>query len=83
MDCKFPIHLESMASHPGHKVFSTYNPEVFAGLVYRLASPRVTLLIFVSGKLVVTGAKNNEDLVAAADNIFPILQQFARKQPEK
>ena len=79
MDCKFPIHLESLASHSGHKFLSTYNPEIFAGLIYRLATPKVTILIFVSGKLVVTGAKRYEDLQAAADYMFPILLQFARK----
>lgn len=35
-----------------------YEPEVFPGLVYRMKSPKVTFLIFVSGKIVVTGAKS-------------------------
>ncbi len=34
-----------------------YEPELFPGLIYRKAEPKVVLLIFVSGKLVVTGAK--------------------------
>lgn len=38
-----------------------YEPEVFPGLVYRLESPKVVVLIFSSGKLVITGGKSPED----------------------
>ncbi len=34
-----------------------YEPEQFPGLVYRLDNPRVVVLIFGSGKMVVTGGK--------------------------
>ena len=32
-----------------------YEPELFPGLVYRMIDPKVVLLIFVSGKVVLTG----------------------------
>ncbi len=35
-----------------------YEPEVFPGLVYRIKDPKVVVLIFRSGKLVITGAKS-------------------------
>jgi len=35
-----------------------YEPEQFPGLVYRIADPKVVVLIFSSGKLVVTGGKS-------------------------
>jgi len=38
-----------------------YEPEVFPGLVYRLETPKVVVLIFSSGKLVITGGKSPED----------------------
>jgi len=38
-----------------------YEPEVFPGLVYRIADPKVVVLIFSSGKLVITGSKTPED----------------------
>jgi transcription initiation factor TFIID TATA-box-binding protein len=38
-----------------------YEPEVFPGLVYRLEDPKVVVLIFSSGKLVITGGKSPED----------------------
>jgi transcription initiation factor TFIID TATA-box-binding protein len=78
MDCRFPVHLESLATSP-HKVFAEYNPEIFPGLIYRIMKkPECTFLVFVSGRLVVTGAKNRETITSAANYIYPILQQFAR-----
>jgi transcription initiation factor TFIID TATA-box-binding protein len=38
-----------------------YEPEQFPGLVYRIKVPKVVVLIFSSGKLVVTGGKSPED----------------------
>lgn len=32
-------------------------PQLFPGLIYRMIKPKVVLLIFVSGKIVLTGAK--------------------------
>ena len=32
-----------------------YEPELFPGLIYRMKQPKVVLLIFVSGKVVLTG----------------------------
>jgi hypothetical protein len=76
--CRFPTHLESLAASP-HKVFTQYNPEIFAGLIYRIMKePECTFLVFVSGKIVVTGAKSLEIITSAANCIYPILQQFAR-----
>ena len=34
--------------------------ELFPGLIYRMQVPKVVLLIFVSGKVVLTGAKRVE-----------------------
>lgn len=33
----------------------SYEPELFPGLIYRMIKPRIVLLIFVSGKVVLTG----------------------------
>ncbi len=42
-----------------------YEPEQFPGLVYRVAEPKVVLLLFGSGKVVCTGAKKKEEIVGA------------------
>lgn len=54
-DVKFPIRLEGLVLT--HGSFSSYEPELFPGLIYRMVKPRIVLLIFVSGKVVLTGAK--------------------------
>ena len=38
-----------------------YEPEVFPGLVYRIKDPKSAILIFSSGRLVITGGKTMED----------------------
>ena len=50
-----------MCSHSGGQ----YEPELFPGLIYRMKQPKIVLLIFVSGKIVLTGAK-----VISLDSFF-------------
>ncbi len=38
-----------------------YEPEVFPGLVYKIEDPKVVVLVFSSGKLVIAGGKCPED----------------------
>jgi len=54
-DVKFPIRLEGLTYNHGE--FSSYEPELFPGLIYRMLKPKVVLLIFISEKTVLTGAK--------------------------
>ncbi|SGY62046.1 BQ5605_C007g04645 [Microbotryum silenes-dioicae] len=75
-DVKFPIRLEGLAFAHGH--FSSYEPELFPGLIYRMVKPKVVLLIFVSGKIVLTGAKFREEIYAAFANIYPVLSEFRK-----
>lgn len=76
-DVKFPIRLEGLVLT--HAQFSSYEPELFPGLIYRMVKPRIVLLIFVSGKVVLTGAKVRNEILEAFENIYPILKGF-RKQ---
>ena len=39
-----------------------YEPEQFPGLVFRISKPRVAFLLFGSGKIIATGARNIEDI---------------------
>ena len=76
-DVGFPIRLEGLTY--AHAAMTTYEPELFPGIVYRMPVPKVVLLIFVSGKVVVTGAKTEEALEAAFTNIFPHLLEFRKR----
>jgi transcription initiation factor TFIID TATA-box-binding protein len=39
-----------------------YEPEQFPGLIYRMDTPKVVILLFASGKLVCTGAKREDEV---------------------
>jgi transcription initiation factor TFIID TATA-box-binding protein len=77
-DVKFPIRLEGLAY--SHGMFSSvcpvgyhwwqYEPELFPGLIYRMVNPKIVLLIFVSGKIVLTGAKVREEIYRAFE-VYP------------
>ncbi len=44
-----------------------YEPEQFPGLVYRIKDPKIVVLIFSSGKIILTGGKNLEDVKKGLD----------------
>ncbi|CAJ1966536.1 unnamed protein product [Cylindrotheca closterium] len=77
VDVGFPIRLEGLVY--AHSAFASYEPELFPGLIYRLLNPRVVFLIFVSGKLVITGAKKESDLSVALTKLFPVLVEFKKE----
>ncbi|PPD77386.1 hypothetical protein GOBAR_DD25688 [Gossypium barbadense] len=95
-DVKFPIRLEGLAySHGGHlgdmsarlpvpfslcMFIYKYEPELFPGLIYRMKQPKIVLLIFVSGKIVITGAKVRDETYTAFENIYPVLTEFRKNQ---
>ena len=52
-----------------------YEPEQFPGLVYRLDDPKVVLLMFGSGKVVCTGARQPSDVERAVERITAELKE--------
>uniref|UniRef100_A0A0A9W4W0 TATA-box-binding protein n=2 Tax=Lygus hesperus TaxID=30085 RepID=A0A0A9W4W0_LYGHE len=76
-DLRFPLRLENF--HQIHGQFSSYEPELFPALIYRMIKPRIVILIFVNGKLVITGAKSRTDIHEGLEQMMPILRSF-RKQ---
>jgi transcription initiation factor TFIID TATA-box-binding protein len=61
---------------------------LFPGLIYRMVNPKIVLLIFVSGKIVLTGAKVREEIYRAFEvlqtswlliqSIYPVLSEFRK-----
>jgi transcription initiation factor TFIID TATA-box-binding protein len=54
-----------------------YEPEQFPGLVYRIDDPRVTFLLFGSGKIICTGGRSIQDVkkaVSKADKKLKVLK---------
>ena len=58
-----------------------YEPEQFPGIVYRLQKPKAAALIFGSGKIVCTGARNIEDVNIVFKKVISIVQSTGTKVP--
>ncbi len=52
-----------------------YEPEQFPGAVFRMEEPKVVFLIFSAGKLVCVGAKKENEVYQAVDNIQKLLEE--------
>ena len=52
-----------------------YEPEVFPGLVYRVADPKGVALIFGSGAIVVTGTTNEADVARVVAEVRHAIDQ--------
>jgi len=66
-----------------HKEFSNYEAEIFPSLKYKMQDPEIELLIFASGKIVLTGAKNKENIYTAFENIYPVLKKHKKRAAPK
>lgn len=51
-----------------------YEPEQFPGLIYRMSDPKAVILLFASGKCVITGAKSANKAKEALDIIQALLR---------
>ncbi len=66
------VDLEKAAYSLGR---SMYEPEQFPGLIYRMEEPKVVILLFASGKLVCTGAKQEQDVYVAVEKLHGLLEE--------
>eukprot|EP00922_Rhytidocystis_sp_ex-Travisia-forbesii_P005100 GHVS01007449.1.p1 GENE.GHVS01007449.1~~GHVS01007449.1.p1 ORF type:complete len:307 (+),score=74.94 GHVS01007449.1:243-1163(+) len=77
-DCGVPVRLEDLAKD--HKDFCCYEPELFAGLVYRYnpcsSAVSAVLLVFVSGKIIITGCRKKSEAESVFDSIYPVVMQY-------
>ena len=50
--------------------YVSYEPDLFPGLVFRKTEPKLVFLLFRSGKIVITGAKNREEIASTFKSLF-------------
>ena len=74
------IPLEKMVEHLEGTV---YKPEQFPGVVYRVKYPKTAMLIFSSGKVVCTGARNIADVRKAVAKLARMLKSIEIDVPKK
>ena len=64
----FTINLQDIADQ--FSPYTSYDPDLFPGLVFRSISPKLVFLIFRSGKIVITGAKKNEEIAVTYNSLY-------------
>ncbi|MDD1655945.1 MAG: TATA-box-binding protein [Methanomicrobiales archaeon] len=74
-DLGAPINLNKIAVGFNLEMIE-YEPEQFPGLVYRLEDPKVVVLLFGSGKLIITGGKQPDDAKRAVQRILSDLKNL-------
>lgn len=62
---------------------SMYEPEQFPGLIHRMREPAVVLLMFSSGKMVITGAKEEREVENAVKKTAENLKRLGCLIPRK
>ena len=57
-----------------------YEPEQFPGLVYRIKDPKIVALLFSSGKIILTGGKNLDDVKKGLDVLEASIKDVLTEQ---
>lgn len=55
-----------------------YEPEQFPGAIFKLKEPKVTLLLFKNGKLIISGASTEEDIVAGIKKARKLINEIQK-----
>ena len=64
--------------HRDNSMYSTYQKNMFPGLIFRPNNSPVVLLIFSSGKIVITGDKSISDVSDGWHALWPTVQKYVR-----
>jgi transcription initiation factor TFIID TATA-box-binding protein len=68
--------LDLVRFYADHNIDCTFQRTMFPGLIYRPLNSMVVMLIFKSGRLVLTGAKNLNSLVEAWRRMRGVLLRY-------
>ena len=72
--------LDIEALYERYHIYSTYQPHIFPGLIFRYPNLKVVALVFFSGKVVLTGAKSLEDIEHGWDTIYALVRSYVVKR---
>lgn len=81
--CEIPLQdhiLDLSVMYEKLNLFSTYQKNMFPGLIYRPPASPIVLLCFDSGKIVITGGKTVPDIFQGWALLWPTVRQFIRKK---
>lgn len=64
----FPLKLQDIADKYG--LYVSFTPDLFPGLIFRSINPKLVFLCFRSGKIVITGARNVNDIKMTYESLY-------------
>lgn len=67
-DVGFTLKLQDISNDYGP--YCSYEPDLFPGLIFRSISPKLVFLCFRSGKIVITGGKNVQEIDTTYSSLF-------------
>ena len=76
-DLGFPVDMKRVAEEMERIM---YEPEQFPAAIHYMERPRVAMLIFASGKMIIAGAKSEEEVVEAYRKMLIVLGQFREQE---
>jgi transcription initiation factor TFIID TATA-box-binding protein len=68
--------LDLQKFYSDFNIFCTYQPNMFPGLIYRPSNMPIVLLVFYSGKVVITGAKSMQDVYSGWAALSELLKTY-------
>ena len=71
-------HLDLDSLMEDQNVYCTYLKHMFPGLIFRPPNSPVVLLLFLSGKVVITGGKSSHDINYGWIKLWPIIRRYIR-----
>jgi transcription initiation factor TFIID TATA-box-binding protein len=71
-----PKILNIRALYERHHMYCTYQRHLFPGLILRWPQISIVVLCFFSGKIILTGAKQDRDIFTGWDYIWTILRDY-------
>jgi len=71
--------LDLRALYADHSTISTWQPSMFPGLVLRQDACPVVLLLFYSGRVVITGGRTERDIHDGWAMLWPLVRKYVRK----
>ena len=67
---EIPHTLKLLELSRSYGPYVSYEPDLFPGLVFRTTAPKLVFLLFRSGKIVITGAKNRQEIESTFSSLF-------------
>jgi transcription initiation factor TFIID TATA-box-binding protein len=81
--CALPDPIDLLKLKKDYGPYTSYEPELFPGLIFRLRKPKIVFLLFRSGRLVVTGGRTEKQIHKYWDGFYElVLRRYLDKGNE-